>query len=213
MAEIRECHPLWLKEVRYIWGDFHSVPVAQQFEPPSGHWADDASSDAWHAGFPRTLPWSFEYNVRMPLQMMEKLDIDPFDEAKYDLWVFNTLYAKFRGTASARLSGSGGSAAKGPEVCAVHPMWCMANHSCDPNVSWEWGGEIKFWAREERAAWLGKDGAKIVKNGAGIKKDEEVLNHYTEPELPVKDRREWARGALGGDCMCERCVWEAEQNV
>jgi hypothetical protein len=90
-------------------------------------------------------------------------------------------------------------------------MWCLANHSCDPNVRWEWGGSIKFWSKENRTPWTGRDGEKIVKSQAGIKKGEEVLNHYCDVDLPVKDRREWASGALGGDCMCDRCVWEAAE--
>ena len=88
----------------------------------------------------------------------------------------------------------------------MHPMWCLANHSCDPNVTWEWAGSIEFKVREERAQWEGKEGRT---NEAGIRKDQEVLNHYTDVRLPVQGRRDWAYGALGGNCMCERCVWEA----
>lgn len=190
MAETQECHPLDLQEVKYIWGDFNDI--------------DYSSSSR-----PRTLPFSFKYNITTPLHMLEKMDVDIFANSKYDVWVFNTLYAKFRGTASARLSGLGGRAIRGPEVCAVHSMWCLANHSCDPNVSWEWGGEIAFRAREQRTEWQGK--SKSFHNQAGIEKGEEVLNHYCDVDLPVQERREWARGALGGDCMCERCIWESQQ--
>ena len=42
-----------------------------------------------------------------------------------------------------------------------------------------------------------------------VVRGEEVLGHYCDVELSVQDRREWAQGALGGFCMCERCVWEA----
>ena len=142
--------------------------------------------------------------------MLEKMDIDIFANPQYDVWVFNTLYAKFRGTASARLSGLGGRTIRGPEVSAVLPMWCLANHSCDPNVSWEWGGSIKFWASEKKVAWR-KGGREVKRSEAGIKKGEEVLNHYCDVELPVKERREWARGALGGDCRCQRCTWETNE--
>jgi hypothetical protein len=214
MAEILECHPLELDEVKYIWGDFtdHDKTIYQ---------IPDCSDTLQHLrnetvaffGGPRTLPFSFEHNIRLPFHMLEKMDIDPFSAPQYNVWVFNTLFAKFRGTASARLSGLGGRAIRGPEVSAVHPMWCLANHSCDPNVSWEWGGSIMFWAREERVAWKGKGGQEVVRSKAGIKKGEEVLNHYCDVSLPVKERREWAKGALGGDCMCERCVWEAEQEA
>ncbi|KAK0748652.1 hypothetical protein B0T21DRAFT_398692 [Apiosordaria backusii] len=121
---------------------------------------------------------------------------------EHDLWVFNTCYAKFRGTASARKNYQDGRRDGRPDVAAVHPFWCLANHDCDPNVSWEWGGKMVLWARKER----------VVKGGgkeAGIKKGEEILNHYCDVELPVRERREWARGSLGGWCMCGRCREEA----
>jgi hypothetical protein len=43
----------------------------------------------------------------------------------------------------------------------------------------------------------------------GIKSGEEILNHYCDIDLPVAQRREWARGSLGGWCMCKRCRDEA----
>lgn len=193
MAETQQCHPLELTEVKYIWGDFHHGQV---------------KSFSLAQSAPKTLPFSFENNVRLPFHMLEKMDIDVFANQQYDVWVFNTLYAKFRGTASARLSGLGGRA-RGPEVSAVHPMWCIANHSCDPNVSWEWGANIEFRAREGRALWKRANDESMKESQAGIKKDEEVLNHYCDIDLPVSERREWAKGALGGSCKCERCKWEA----
>ena len=202
MAQTQECHPLELKEVKYLWGDFLQLPLEERWQQK-----EHPGLPALH--IPRTLPFSFEHNIRLPFHMLEKMDLDIFANPQYDVWVFNTLYAKFRGTASARLSGLGGRAIRGPEVSAVHPMWSLANHSCDPNVSWEWGGSINFWAREERVSWQ-KDGREVRASEAGIKKGEEVLNHYCDIELPVKERREWARGALGGDCRCRRCVWEED---
>ena len=205
LAETRQCQPLELEEIKFIWGDFSQDNGGKWSSPPKPGYPKTA-----FAGMPRTLPFSFEYNVRLPFHMLEKMDIDIFANPHYDVWTFNTLYSKFRGTASARLSGAGGSLARGPDVCAVHPMWCMANHSCDPNVSWEWGGSITLSAREKRAEWVGR-GGKHTPNEPGISEGEEILNHYCDLELPVKERREWASGALGGDCQCERCVWEAAQ--
>ncbi|KAF2234376.1 hypothetical protein EV356DRAFT_446797 [Viridothelium virens] len=223
MAETQDVHPLDLPEVKYIWGDFTNHPLppdsasttttttapspsSSSPSPPS------SSSDPFHH-HPRTLPFTFAANILLPLHMLSQLDIDPFAHAaRYDVWVFNTLYAKFRGTASARLTGARGrgSVARGPEVGAVHPSWCLANHSCDPNVGWEWGGSVRFVVRGERKRWTrrrrGKD-----KNKAGIRKGEEILGHYCDVDLPVHDRREWAAGALGGHCLCERCKWESHE--
>jgi hypothetical protein len=228
MAETQDCHPLQLQPVKYIWGDFSPPPpttsTASSSIPPA------APNDPFH-GRPRTLPFTFSTNILLPLHILTKLDIDIFACApRYETWIYNTLYAKFRGTASARLTGRdpGAGAVRGPEVGAVHPLWCLANHSCDPNVGWEWGGSIRFTVREERRMWVRgsdergnrREGVEEVgmgerereermPNEPGIKKGEEVLGHYCDVDLPVKGRREWAAGALGGVCVCERCLWEA----
>ncbi|KAF5677957.1 MYND domain-containing protein [Fusarium heterosporum] len=186
IAAHEEVNPLDVREVKYIWGDF--VPTR----------TNDINASP-NAGPPPewTLPFSFKYNIETPLHILEKMDIDIYASlAEYDLWILNTLYAKFRGTASARKSLRDGR----PDVAAVHPYWCLANHDCDPNVTWEWGGRMVLEARKERVVG-GRPG--------GIKKGEEILNHYCDVDLPVQQRREWARGSLGGWCMCKRCRDEA----
>lgn len=188
LAEAQNVHPLELKEVKFIWGDYSK----NQRDQPAKEYAE----------YERTLPFSFKHNVLVPLHMLEKMDINIFEtSSRYDFWVFNTLYAKFRGTASARQGPNGR-----PEVGAVHPLWCLANHSCDPTVTWDWQGSIKFWVKEERVLWKGTGSRK----DPGLRKDEEVLSHYCDVDLPVQERREWAMGALGGICLCERCCWEAQ---
>lgn len=185
-----EVHPLDVREVKYIWGDFvptrsNDINVSPNAGPPP----------EW------TLPFSFKYNIETPLHVLEKMDIDIYATlADYDLWTLNTLYAKFRGTASARKSLRDGR----PDVAAVHPYWCLANHDCDPNVTWEWGGRMVLEARRERVVG-GRPG--------GIKRGEEILNHYCDVHLPVQQRREWARGSLGGWCMCKRCRDEAGEEA
>lgn len=175
-------HPLELKNVKYIWGDFVSTQTnAISISPNAGPPPD------W------TLPFSFKYNVETPLHILEKMDIDIYQTLpRHDLWVLNTCYAKFRGTASARQNPRNGR----PELAAVHPFWCLANHDCDPNVTWEWGGRMSLRARERRV---------VGNQPGGIKAGEEVLNHYCDIDLPVQARRKWAQGSLGGICMCKRC--------
>ena len=198
LAETQDLHPLELKELRYIWGDYHGKNLDTVWKVDS----QDQLVDAF-GGVAQTLPFSFNNNVIKPLHILEKMDVNIFTQSyRYDTWVFNTIYAKLRGTASAQQGLDGR-----PEIGAVHPMWCLANHSCDPNVAWEWRGTMKFWTREKLVDWDGRDNDK----GPGLKKGEEVFGHYCDVRLPVKERREWAAGALGGDCMCPRCVWEAKQ--
>ncbi|CEJ89327.1 Putative MYND domain protein [[Torrubiella] hemipterigena] len=188
LAAHQEIHPLDVREVRFIWGDFvpssaNDINVSPSAGPPP----------EW------TLPFSFKYNIETPLHLLEKMDIDIYSElSNYDLWTLNTLYAKFRGTASARKNPRDGR----PDVAAVHPYWCLANHDCDPNVTWEWGGRMVLSARKERV---------IGNRKGGIKKGDEILNHYCDINMPVQQRREWARGSLGGWCMCQRCRDEANE--
>lgn len=186
LAAHQELHPLDVREVRYIWGDFLSTQSNEiNLSPNAG------PPPEW------TLPFSFKYNIETPLHVLEKMDVDIYETLlHYDLWVLNTLYAKFRGTASARKNPRDGR----PDVAAVHPYWCLANHDCDPNVSWDWGGRMVLTARRNRI---------ISGPTEGIKKGEEIMNHYCDVELPVQQRREWARGSLGGWCMCKRCRDEA----
>ena len=68
------------------------------------------------------------------------------------------------------------------------------------------GEEVVRWGEDK-----GEDKHGEGKWKGGILMGEEVLNHYCDVELDVKQRREWAVGALGGVCVCERCVWEERE--
>ncbi|MCJ1336233.1 hypothetical protein MMC09_001509 [Bachmanniomyces sp. S44760] len=203
LSKTQNQHPLEIKETKYISGDFIAPSLSE-----SSYLHSTSAASAFTVA--RHLPFSFTYNILSPLHLLEKMGVDVFSPhslENYDVWIFNTLYAKFRATASARLSTRDGR----PEVSAVHPLWCLANHSCAPNVRWEWGGEIKFWARggREVVRWGEEKGEKDERKWeGGIKAGEEILNHYCDVELSVEERREWAVGALGGMCVCERCKWE-----
>ena len=185
LAETQCVHPLELKETRFLWGDFTS-------DIPS-------EVDSYQA----TLPFSFKYNILYPLHLLQNMNIDVFTTlVTYDAWIINTLYAKLRAVASGRVNKLTGR----PEVCAVHPLWHLANHSCAPNVKWEWGAKIQFWARTEDE--IVKYSADNKLDTGGIHAGQEILSHYCDIGLNVHDRREWAKGALGGLCLCDRCEWE-----
>lgn len=193
MAESQDIHPLDLPQIKFLWGDYS------------------------HPNYPaeHTLPFSFSNNIAQPLHLLARLDKDPFAPevlSRYDTWVINTLFAKFRATANAKMNELTGM----PEVAGVHWLWSLANHSCAPNVRWEWEkGAMGFVARggEEDVRWGEDRGFEdgVERPKGGIRNGEEVLNHYCDVDLPVKERREWAVGALGGVCVCERCIWEEDQ--
>ena len=65
---------------------------------------------------------------------------------------------------------------------------------------------------EEEEEEEGEEGdGEQVKWKGGLEVGEEVLNHYCDVDLDVRARREWAVGALGGWCLCERCGWEEDE--
>ena len=200
MAEAQNIHPLELFETKFLCGEFTT-----------------------HGSAP-SLPFSFTHNILLPFRFFTTLmlsddSITPYSAKwlhRYDHWVIQTLYAKFRGVASARQSTWDAK----PEVAAVHPLWCLANHSCAPNVSWTWGEgpEIVYKVRE-KPVWQREHGRRSSRGGGskdevyvGIKKDEEIMNHYVDVDLGVRERREYAMGPLGGVCRCERCVVESGED-
>ncbi|KAI9893592.1 MAG: hypothetical protein M1814_006388 [Vezdaea aestivalis] len=186
MAVTQDTSPLLLNETRYIWGDFSSLSSTSQTAP-------------------RTLPFTYYHNIFAPLAILSKMDINPFSPSIPDLselWVHNTLLAKFRGTASALLSPVSGKL----ETAAVHPLWCLANHDCDPNVAWDWRkGKMRFWVRGEAELVRGSQRKGLLEKG------DEIRSHYCDVAMGVKERREWAMGSLGGNCLCERCIREDEE--
>lgn len=181
-------HPLDLFEIKYLWGDFST--------------REPTNSKVAMADPPKTLPYSLRHHVELPVQWFEVLmhsrsECHPYSEEwldKYDWWIVQTLFAKFRGVADAQQSTWTGK----PEVAAVHPLWCLANHSCNPNVTWRPSGVRNLSVVTARIG----DG-----EWGGIKKDDEIWNHYTDvAEDDVHERRARLRAVLGGDCLCERCI-------
>lgn len=195
MSHSQNLHPLELPETKYLWGHF-----AQELQA--------------EPGTTRTLPFTFQHNIVLPFRLLSILseqhpEMSPFSVRGldwYDTWTVQTLYAKFRGVASARQSTWDGK----PEVAAVHPLWCLANHSCAPNVEWGWESERKFRVRDGPVPWGNGQNASR-EEWKGIKAGEEILTHYCDVDLSVRDRRDYMLGSLGGECMCERCRWEAGQ--
>ncbi|RMZ79918.1 hypothetical protein DV738_g3040, partial [Chaetothyriales sp. CBS 135597] len=179
MAITQDVHPLDLFEVKYLWGGFSSAGGGNEEKP--------------------SLPFSFHHHISLPFQLFENVllsipELHPYSSTwldRFDFWTINTLYAKFRGVATASQSSFDGKA----ETAAVHALWCLANHSCAPNVGWETGGGMRVLRVQEEDE---------VDEGG------EVWNHYTDVrETDVRVRRARLREVLGGECMCKRCVSEA----
>lgn len=203
MAETQGKHPLDLFEIKYLWGDFSPTPSLDALPLRTG---------------PKTLPYSVRHHVELPLQWFEilmhsRVRCRPYSRQwleKYDWWIVQSLFAKFRGVADAQQSTWTGK----PEVAAVHPLWCLANHSCNPNVTWKPSGVRNLTVVKERvwqpSSTPGAEGDAGVQQWTGIKAGDEIWNHYTDiHEKDYRERRARLQAVLGGDCRCERCTAEA----
>ncbi|KAK5099845.1 hypothetical protein LTS08_005560 [Lithohypha guttulata] len=200
MSITQQRHPLQLKEIKYLWGDFNpcsllSICHDNSYEPP-----------------PRTLPFSFLHNLQYVLDYFSTLSLSCANATPYsahwlqnfDFWILQILFSKFRGVANATQSTFDGK----PEIASVHPLWCLANHSCAPNVTWTPKGVREFFVRTaEEREWQPESASQEA--WTGIKAGEEIFSHYTDIELPVQDRRDRLREVLGGICRCERCIAES----
>ena len=201
MSETQKVHPLDLFDIKYLWGNFSETPDVLDLPLKSGE---------------KSLPYSVRHHVELPLQWFEILmhsrdRCTPYSATwleKYDWWIIQTLFAKFRGVADAQQSTWTGK----PEVAAVHPLWCLANHSCNPNVTWKPSGVRNFTVVQERV-WERPDRPSVFA-WEGIRAGEEIWNHYTDVrEKNRNERHERLEGVLGGDCKCERCSFEGRRRI
>ncbi|KAK5944411.1 hypothetical protein PMZ80_003692 [Knufia obscura] len=197
MSLTQSIHPLSLPSTKYLWGDFNPTPT------PNTH--------KHHLTLPfsplHNLQYTLDYFTTLSLSDPRATPYSPHWLRTFDFWILQTLFAKFRGVANATQSTFDGK----PEIASVHPGWCLANHSCDPNVRWTPKGTRKFFVRtkEERAEYKRGEGGDDGDEWTGIKAGEEIFSHYTDIRLPVQERRERLKEVLGGDCRCERCVVES----
>ncbi|KAF8473393.1 hypothetical protein BDZ91DRAFT_400401 [Kalaharituber pfeilii] len=124
-----------------------------------------------------------------------------------------TLLNKFKGVASlTRHVDNSVYPAVETLIPAIHPLYSLSNHSCDPNVHWTvnlkgnmcfraLSAAHKFWYKGKK--WEGND----TWHG-GIREGEQIRNCYVDPGLGVVERRNRIWGIMGGACVCDRCVGE-----
>ena len=196
MSETRGVAPLELEEVRWLWGGFNEDPMSVG------------------GVVKRSLPFGLKHSIILPLQLWTILLLSlprstmPYGRVwleRYDWWVVQTLYAKFRGVADARLGSWDGM----PECASVAWRWALANHDCASGCEWGEAGEGRRWMAVRRERCWSRDEAVDEDGWEGFAEGEEVFSHYTDVrEEDYKIRRERLQEVLGGNCMCSRCLWE-----
>ncbi|KAM3418360.1 hypothetical protein BST61_g4359 [Cercospora zeina] len=117
---------------------------------------------------------------------LTRLGIDIFANHNFDTWVLFTLEARVANNAWSD-----------PQTACLSPLFALINHSCDPNLSWRSLPDHRTLLLEAKQP---------IKKGEQLSIEYDAFQHHK----PLKERREKLRRWLSGDCVCTRCVREAE---
>jgi len=136
----------------------------------------------YHRQLPRTFRLSTD--IEIPNEALQQFSIDIFANPHYDSWVLFTL--------AARLQNNSWSS---PVAAALNPLFCMFNHSCEPNVEWQ-------TRKDHRTIdlCLSRD----VVAGEQLFVEYDAFMHDSTLEV----RRETLAHWIEGGCACSRCVRE-----
>ncbi|KAF2209665.1 hypothetical protein CERZMDRAFT_86645 [Cercospora zeae-maydis SCOH1-5] len=116
---------------------------------------------------------------------LARLGIDIFANHNFDTWVLFTLEARVANNAWSD-----------PQVACLSPLFALINHSCDPNLSWRSLSDHRTLILEAKRA---------IKKGEQLSIEYDAFQHHK----PLEERREKLRRWLSEDCVCTRCVREA----
>lgn len=237
-------HPLELPEVWYLYGAGKRRQKYPELDGPievegnlgkcpENQNGDDAEDDL--------VPFDFHQVVIVPNLILDSLGIEilPFPRVSLHcsdssaptlsrspslaLTHFDTptstitLLNKFKGVAS--LTRHTDTRCYPPietVISAVHPLYSLVNHECDPNIYWEVSDEGHMCLRALSAdlkSWRNTGGEGEVRwRGEwdeGVRRGEQLIDSYVNPGLEVRERRKRIWGVLGGPCVCQRCQREA----
>jgi hypothetical protein len=156
----------------------------------------------WKADFrssqPLCFPFSFEDNIRTPLQILMELDVDIFAEERFDTWVVQNILNRMTTNALLRYPLSKvtdprlyshhslkSASAEDSGLDLTHPfleptevislgyLLPLFNHCCSPNLS-----------------IAETSGGVCIKANRDIERGEELCVSYVDENLPEQDRKE-----------------------
>ena len=245
LALVRGVHPLELEEVWYLYGAGRRggrYPLLDETSKNDPVGEDDEKEED------DPIPFDFHQNVIVPHMILDALQIEvlPFPPQPHEtedetdsthpplsrspilsLTHFDTptstlpLLNKFKGVAS--LTRHLDTRTHPPIetlISAIHPLYSLINHDCDPNIYWQVNdkGEMCFRALDQgRKFW--REGGKWPKDGGegeaewegGVGRGRQIRDSYVDPGMAVGERRRKIWGVLGGACRCRRCEREERE--
>lgn len=158
-------------------------------------------------------------HIVAPTNIVMALGIDVFKNQDYDTWVLQTIRHRLQNNKHGVIFSNPNSsppktiqqlAPRRKEIIgsSLSPLYSMHNHSCDPNVTWEFmNGE----GYDGNADVDGRCSTIRMFANRDIKQGEEMTITYILPlNIGRGERNEKLLTWLGGECRCERCLVEKE---
>jgi len=139
---------------------------------------------------PNLIIFNFEDHIKMPISILQTLDIDIFANPLYDTWVLHTMKCRLQ-------NNKHGQTLEDWPGTSISGLYSMLNHSCSPNVDWRHDS-----GSSEVTMFTTRD----------CKQGEELCISYIGPQgnaLNVVDRRKKLMGWFGMACRCAKCIEEA----
>lgn len=122
------------------------------------------------------------------MKILQTLGVDVFKDMRFDSWALQTLILRIENNKDENKEGE-------VMFTAIHPLFCMFNHDCDPSARWtgyHQGGPVSVVAKRD------------------IKEGEEISVTYIT-EMPLeKDRRPRLMAQIGTVCGCARCYGDRQ---
>ncbi|KAK4634124.1 hypothetical protein CLAFUW4_01193 [Fulvia fulva] len=129
--------------------------------------------------------FSLEDDIAVINDFLQQMGIDIFANPNYDTWTYFTIKARVDN-----------NFCSDPNTAAVHQLFSLFNHSCEPNVSW--------FRRDEDHTTM------HMVTTQDVSKGEQLFVCYDGfmDEKPLNERRDRFWQWINGPCQCTRCVRE-----
>ncbi|KAI1618099.1 hypothetical protein EDD37DRAFT_646914 [Exophiala viscosa] len=162
----------------------------------SGHplesWPINRLTAGYHSG--ATRAWSYTDDVCAPLEVLEKLGGDIFEDSLSEGWVLETISNRIATNARGLESNE-------DQIAAINPLYSFFNHSCRPNVA----------ALDDEMN--GTSSVRIVARKDIARGSELFISYLSNEELRTsyENRKQLLSAWTGGDCQCMRCAHRRER--
>ncbi|KAH0543120.1 hypothetical protein FGG08_002546 [Glutinoglossum americanum] len=193
--------PMCGRDLNWVYIDFQSPPTEiPDFRPPIflrllAMCIQRGVHPLQHPTIARLVPaytsihpegWSLHGNIYAPIMILEAFGINIYTDLRFDTWVLQTMWWRFKNNASAEVTSE-------QPIITSNPFLSCVNHSCEPNVASRFGS----------GTTAGLEALREIREG-----EELFISYIPLDGMQKVDRRKNLAPYFGGPCSCTRCERE-----